>query len=346
MKEIGSEFWKAGKQHLRHDETVYLSGRTALDVIVRDAMKSYGISSALLPSYCCHTMIEPFFCNGVNVRFYDVYVNDDNVLTADIPSPRKNEMLYIMKYFGDTDLHYEGEGKLLSGWTVSAEDMTHSCFNMDYSSQADYWFMSYRKWFAVEGIAVAGKRNAKLPEPERGQNKTYFERRSRAFSLKQRFMNDESVEKQVLLDAFEQAEVLLGEDYMDFGAGYEEIYDLFRFLDGIEDVHLKRRSNAKLLIDGLAGLRCIKIFSDFQDDKKSPLFVPVIVEDGMRDSLRKYLVSKDIYCPVHWPLSNRHQGLSERAAKLYGQELSLVCDQRYSVDDMEWIIAAIKDFLV
>lgn len=346
MKEIGSEFWKPKKQHIQHNESVYLSGRTALDVIIRDAMESRGVSSVLLPSYCCHTMIEPFLYNGVNVRFYDVYVNDDNVLTADIPSPRKNEMLYIMKYFGDTDLHYEGEGKLLSGWAVSVEDMTHSCFNMDYSSQADYWFTSYRKWFAVEGVAVAGKRNAKLPEAERGQNKTYFELRSQAFSLKQQFMDSKFIDKQLFLDVFGQAEVLLSEDYKDFGAGYEEIYDLFRFLDGIEDVHLKRRSNAKLLIDGLAGLRCIKIFSDFQDDKKSPLFVPIIVEEGMRNSLRKYLVSKEIYCPVHWPLSNRHEGLSERATKLYGQELSLVCDQRYSVDDMKRIIAVIKDFLV
>ena len=58
MREIGSEFWKPLKQHVRDSESFYLSGRTALDVIIRDAIKSYGITSVLMPSYCCHTIME------------------------------------------------------------------------------------------------------------------------------------------------------------------------------------------------------------------------------------------------------------------------------------------------
>lgn len=370
MREIGSEFWKSGKQHIQQNETFYLVGRTALDAIIKDVVKSYNITSALLPSYCCHTMIEPFLINGINVRFYDVYVNKYNALIADIPSPRKSEMLYIMKYFGDTELCYEGEGKSLSGWTTSVEDLTHSCFSKEafhvgdsveyttgYSENAylmgrssaeyvapDYWFTSYRKWFGVAGIAVAGKRNGKLPEPRRGQNRVYSVLRNQAFSLKQQYIDGKSVKKQEFLDIFRQTERLLGEDYRDFGVGYEEIYDLFRFMDGIEDVHCKRRGNANILIDGLAGVEGIKVFVDFQDDKKCPLFVPVIVEGGMRDSLRNYLVSKDIYCPVHWPLWDQHEGLSERAVKLYEQELSIVCDQRYDGDDMERTIQLVKGY--
>lgn len=124
MREIGSEFWKPEKYHTRENETLYLSGRTALDAIVRDAVESYGIASALLPSYCCHTMITPFLSNGIPIRFYDVYVNDNGLLTAEIPSPKENELLYIMKYFGDTDLRYVGDGKKLSRWTATVEDLT------------------------------------------------------------------------------------------------------------------------------------------------------------------------------------------------------------------------------
>lgn len=345
MGEIGSEFWKPGKQHIGNEEKIYLCGRTALDIIVRDAMKTYGISCALLPSYCCHTMIEPFLLNNVTIRFYDVYVNGDDGLTADIPAPRKNEMLYLMKYFGDTDIKYEGDGKLLSGWAASVEDLTHSCFAAGYTSQADYWFTSYRKWFAVEGIAAAGKRDGKLPEALRGRNDAYYKLRSTAFSLKQRFMDGGNVEKQNFLDMFGQAEKLIEKDYRDFGAGYEEVYALFLFMDKVEDVRQKRRNNARILMDGLSTIKNIKRFANFQNDNKCPLFVPVIIEGEMRDSLRKYLIDKNIYCPVHWPLSELHKGISGRAAKIYCEELSLVCDQRYDANDMEKIINQIHEFL-
>lgn len=353
MREIGSEFWKPRKRHISDEETFYLSGRAALDVIVKDAMEFYGITSALLPSYCCHTMIEPFLINGIKIRFYDVCVDDDDVLTADIPMPRKNEMLYIMKYFGDTDLKYKGEGRNLCGWTTTVEDLTHSCFSINDDkgnnkscTTADYWFTSYRKWFGVAGIAVSGKRNGRLLEPQRGQNKKYVDLRNRAFSLKQRFMDGECVDKREFLDIYRQAEHLLNEDYRNYSVDYEDIYSLFQFMDEIDDVRRRRRSNARILTDGLNGIEGVKVFIDFKDAQKCPLFVPVAIGGGRRDLLRKYLISNNIYCPVHWTLSEQHMGLSNRAFEIYEQELSLVCDQRYEGEDMKRTVALIKDFLI
>ena len=345
MREIGSEFWKTAKQHIQNDETIYLSGRTALDAIIRDAVKSYGITSALLPSYCCHTMIEPFLTNSIDVRFYDVYINKENILCADVPTPRKHELLYIMKYFGDTDLNYNHAENPFTGWTISVEDLTHSCLSEEYSTNANYWFTSYRKWFGVSGIAVAGKQYGKLAKPSREQNHAYFNLRNQAFSLKQQFTDGKCVKKQDFLDIFGKAECLLGEDYKNFGAEYEDIYDLFYFLDNKKDIHRKRRDNVKILIEGLTELKGLQVFVNFNNEKKCPLFVPIIVKGELRDSLRKYLISRDIYCPVHWPLSEQHKGLSERALEIYKQELSLVCDQRYDINDMKRIVEEIRQFV-
>lgn len=345
MKEIGSEYWKPIKQHLGNDETFYLSGRTALDAILKDAVETYGITSVLLPSYCCHTMIDPILVNGVGVRFYDVYV-EDGILTADIPEPKRHEMIYIMRYFGDTDIRYVGVGKSLSGWNVTIEDLTHSCFTDAYRSLSDYWFTSYRKWFAVSGIAVAGKRNGKLPEAKKGFYRNYVELRDRAFSLKQSFMDGENMDKQEFLGVFGKAEELLTTDYFDYGVGYEEIYNLFQFMDQSDVVKLQRRRNAQILIDGVKTIDGIKVFANFKDTKKCPLFVPIIVEEGKRDALRRYLISKNIYCPIHWPLSEQHIGLSDRAKEIYGKELSLVCDQRYEVEDMERFVQEIRNFWI
>jgi hypothetical protein len=71
------------------------------------------------------------------------------------------------------------------------------------------------------------------------------------------------------------------------------------------------------------------------------MFVPILLEDeNVRNALRKELVDNSIYCPVHWPKCEYHVlqcGWSEL-------ELSLICDQRYDVDDMECMIQVIKKF--
>ena len=145
---------------------------------------------------------------------------------------------------------------------------------------------------------------------------------------------------------FSEAEDLLIRDYIGYGVGYEEAHNLFSFMDKIEDVKDKRRCNAQILTDGLKDIDGIKVFADFQDEKKCPLFVPVVIEDGKRDALRSYLIGKDIYCPVHWPLSEYHVGLSARANRIYMQELSLVCDQRYESEDMERTVQEIRKYMI
>ena len=76
----------------------------------------------------------------------------------------------------------------------------------------------------------------------------------------------------------------------------------------------------------------------------TPMFVPVLVPDGKRDALRQYLTDRNIYCPVHWPLSRLHAP-DERLEKLLAGELSLVCDQRYTEQDIRRIAQAAADFL-
>ena len=56
------------------------------------------------------------------------------------------------------------------------------------------------------------------------------------------------------------------------------------------------------------------------------------------------LIDNAIYCPIHWPKSEFHRGISQRAEMLYSQELSLVCDQRYGSDDMNRIVECIRKY--
>ena len=69
MREIGSEFFKLetnrnsmwplyakSKGHIEF----YLSGRSALDGIVKDICSDRKKHSVVLPAYCCDSMIIPF----------------------------------------------------------------------------------------------------------------------------------------------------------------------------------------------------------------------------------------------------------------------------------------------
>lgn len=78
-------------------------------------------------------------------------------------------------------------------------------------------------------------------------------------------------------------------------------------------------------------------------DNECPLFVPIMVPGEKRDELRRYLIGKSIYLPVHWPKTNYHK-LNSETEYIYDNELSIVCDQRYDEIDMERIIKAIREF--
>ncbi len=332
MREIGSEFWKEPSSWVRSDETLYLSGRTALDAVIRDAMETYGVRCALLPSYCCESMLTPFARNGLDVRFFAVFPGEDGHLRAELPRPREGELLLYMKYFGSGSLPGLDDADL-DGWAATAEDMTHTMLCEGYVSRADYSFESVRKWFAVDGVAVGRKRSGRLPNPALGPNETFCDRRNRAYGLKNAFMEGRSGEKEEFLHLFSAASAALAEDYADRAPRPEAAADLCAFRAREDAVRTARRENAKVLRSALADLPGLAFAVD-PAEGDTPLFVPVLVKDGRRDALRRALTGAQIYCPVHWPLAPDLEGISDRERSVYREELSLVCDQRYDREDM------------
>ena len=85
------------------------------------------------------------------------------------------------------------------------------------------------------------------------------------------------------------------------------------------------------------------IFPTLTEDD-CPMFVPILVPEGKRNELRRYLIQRDIYCPVHWPVSPYHKLQKGPETDLYDNELSLVCDQRYTERDMLRMVEAIHEF--
>ncbi len=316
--EIGSEFWEVpvckGANSVFPPETRwFLSGCSALQAIIAEN----NFRTASLPSWCCDSMIKPFADAGVEIHFYPALEPIKDIHT---------DAILVMDYFG-----YSGHSDTASFKGTVIQDVTHSIFSKSYPD-ADYYFGSLRKWagFWTGGFAWGIDGEAK------GKNREYVQLRKTAMEGKSKYIHGMTDSKEYL-KVFVQAEELL--DHTGMEAADPRDVELAHYLD-IEKIRDQRRKNAQALLKEFADIAVFPLLST--DD--CPLFVPIKVPFGKRDVLRRYLISKEIYCPVHWPISSYHQ-LNSQTQRIYDEELSLVCDHRYTEEDMQRIIASIKEFL-
>lgn len=331
MREIGSEFWEVSttdQQNGMFSESTqwYLSGRSALQAIITDLGKARSVS---LPSWCCDSMIKPFVDAGLEVRFYPVYWQNGLIQKISLDS----DVLFLMDYFGHTaSFHELGDYK---GTVI--RDVTHSVFSSSYSD-ADYYFGSLRKWCGVWTGGYAWTRDGhRLEIGHEGSHEEYIALRKMAMVEKSEYIKRERTDKNYL-KVFEEAEESL-ENIAGAAPAAERDVSVAQRLD-VETIKTRRRANAAVLRSAFPDWLIFQTLS-LTD---TPMFVPVLVPDGKRNELRRYLINNEIYCPIHWPVSKYHK-LDERTAYIYQNELSLVCDQRYTEDDMNRIVETIKKFM-
>lgn len=335
-RETGSEFWdvpQAGGNGLFPPGTAwFLSGRWALDHILKDLLLDFtGPRTAALPSWCCETMIAPFPAHGFAVRFYSVLPGPAGGLQMDLSKVRDCGVLLAMDFFG-----YAG-GALPSGFEgVVIRDATHSLFASP-PEDGDYVFGSLRKWAGFRTGGYAWKRAGNFhAAPPKEADEAYLSLRRRAMAEKREYLEGRRGDKGYL-DLFAQAEALLEEAPAGLGGAGRDV-SAAQCLD-VEFLRRKRRENAAVLLEGVSHMALFPRLGEVD----CPLFVPILVPGGKRDALRRFLIERKIYCPVHWPVSALHS-LTEEERRMYEVELSLVCDQRYGPADMERELRAIQTF--
>lgn len=328
-REIGSEFWNAPTTDLQNrlfpeSTQWFLSGRSALQAIIKDLGETRSVS---LPSWCCDSMIKPFVDAGLEVRYYPVYWSGGQLIQE---WSFDCDVLFLINYFG-----YTGAIPDLSGFKGTViRDVTHSIFSTTYSD-ADYYFGSLRKWCGVWTGGYAWAKDGHRVKPGIEDGSGYVSLREKAMQQKAEYIGGQREDKGYL-QIFDEAEELL-ENIGSLPAADRDI-QIAKTLD-IEIIKNRRRANAWVLR---------AIFPDWLifpklSSNDVPMFVPVLVPGGKRNELRRYLIKNQIYCPVHWPVSDYHR-LDEKEQFIYDNELSLVCDQRYTEEDMYRMVETIKEF--
>ena len=331
IREIGSEFHRISPDNGRGfyypiPGALVFSGRTAIETVLKEIT---GARKAILPSYCCYSMIQPFQDAGIEVEFYPV--NFENGLKIEINIPENTDVILWCNYFGFTvsmpDLSdFQG---------VIIEDITHSIFSeRPYHSQSHYLVASLRKWEPINCGGYCATTNGRIRyEPTISPPLKYVKMKASAMKLKKEYLLDsEKEKKQRFLAMFEETNHWLAENYS--GLSIDPWSKEYLSTVNIEEQRQIRRRNAMVLYEGLKE----KVQFLFPiEDMDCPLFVPILLQNRKRT--RKILTSNQIYCPVHWP---KPDGCD---SNLYEQELSLVCDQRYDEKDMSRMVSILKTLL-
>ena len=351
--EIGSEFWieNVPERLLRERDGVYaISGRTAIDLILQDVLKKKPIRSALMPAWCCDSMLAPFLDrNIIDVRFYDVILGtqittNEHELSikyslSDPDLADGTDILYLTNYFGyENTLPLEKVKRYKEQGSNILYDRTHS-FLMDdeeYCKAADYTFASIRKWMGVVGGAVVEG----LTDQFSLKDCPYAPVKEVAMRDKYRYLQgDNHIEKQNFLNAFGEFGHHLAADYRDYEMDALS-YTLYKQED-LAAMKARRRENAAYLHSHLRDVR----FLGELTDGTTPLFVPVFFgSKALRDSVRKHLIENQIYCPIHWPKPQQIP-VGYQSNEIYDTELSLICDQRYGIAEMERIVKRISEII-
>lgn len=358
MREIGSDFWldynEIDSTHdlvdifpLGDDRVYLLSGRSAIDFVIDDIPKE--IRAAYMPSYCCSSMLQPFANRDIDISFYDVTFDSGGIKYV-IDYSKDVDIFFANSYFGfQCTIMDMAIGEFKNRNVTVLEDITHRLLcKQNYCKRADYVICSLRKWFPIPsgGLAVKVKgyfRNAETYSPPAG----LIEGKVNAMLKKSEYMKasysgNYGQIKQEHLTLYHNFNQRLRTNYKRI-----KMDNLSRRLLSkidIVGVRKRRKNNAGLILDGLKGLKHIKpliMESDFSTD--CPLFVPVLVNTADRRKMVEYLVNKGVYCPIHWPVPE-NVFLNRKTAIPYERELSLICDQRYSIKEIGYQVNLLREF--
>jgi len=285
-----------------------------------------------MPSYLCGVMLDAVDPARTRLRFYPV---DDRLSVASrdwLDGVRAGDLVLLIAYFGfASDAGCANEARRRGA--VVVEDACQALLSEPVGAAADYVLYSPRKFLGVpDGGVLAAVGRAALPDvaldrPPAGWWLKAFE----AAVLRREFDRHGGDRRWFELFREVEADFPIGALAM---SGLSEV--LLRNAFDYPAIARRRRENFALLARELGD---IAIFRELPPGV-APLGFPVRVAD--RERVRQGLFAEGIYPPVHWDLAGRVPEEFRESHRLSREILTLVCDQRYSAEDMRRTAACVR----
>jgi len=326
---------------------VWLStGRSAIKFVINtiESRNSSLKKVAVLPSFTCDTVFEPFLNAGYEVYYYpvekDLATTSDAIMRTAIE--RDASIVLFHRYYGFDTLDGQvdkmcvtlrGMGK----YTV--EDCTQCLYSDIPRAEADFTVGSIRKWTGTPDGGFAVCREGVFDNKPSHPDKALEQAKVKASYAKYRYLFEHEGDKGEMLAMYREAEDILDNQ--------NEIYTISETSAKVQsnldrnELASKRRENFGLLSKSLKG-QFQSVFTLGDNNKEVPLYFPILIDD--RVTLQKHLVANSIYAPVVWPKDENQPTQCEGAENAYQHLLCIPIDQRYDAGDMNRIIEVINTY--
>jgi hypothetical protein len=110
----------------------------------------------------------------------------------------------------------------------------------------------------------------------------------------------------------------------------------------------KRRANYFYLVHALKQVALeydlIHPLFNSLEDNEVPLGLPVVINPVYRNRLRNFLISQQVYCPVHWPLEAEESISWKDELELSRSLLTLPLDQRLDYAALDYLVERLSQF--
>ena len=346
MKEFGSDFHYISDfqgtgytlQDFYPKANYYADGRQALVHLYQ----SQGWGRLWVPEYFCYDVIASLQETGMDLRFYadfPGYKSDSQTLAAIQKKGyfKFDDAILRVNYFGMRS--FRSTERLSVAAIV--EDHTHDLIGgWAMNSHADWCVASLRKTLPIpEGGMLWSPLGLKLPEaPDPSEeNERIANIRWGSMRLKSMYLAGDSVEKASFRAGFVETE-----DYFDYAtvcALDKQSQEFLKAFD-IRDWYNKKRNNWEQLRD----IRTDNVKVIVPENMGCYPFSLVLLFEDLeeRDRVRKALIANQIYPAVLWNVPSPTEGEIFRVSR---GMLSIHCDARYSVDDIQKL-RTILEFLL
>lgn len=336
--EFGSDFHildhKIGQSLLKDipESNLYASGRQALlDLAITRKWKRLWV-----PSYFCEDTLNCISRVGIKLCKYSInpILNPSDVV-GNIPV-KEDDGLLIVNYFGlfDTRLFLNARCEIV-------EDHTHNLIgNWARNSNADWCIASLRKTLPIaDGGILWSPKHLTLPDKPQSKHitKTIMNRRLEAMNLKQNYINGEDICKNEFLSIFNETEEKF--DKLPISSISDASFKVVKSLD-IKEWYDEKHKNWNFLREKLSEYNLVEILTP-ENEKDCPFSLILRFENSdMRNDVRKALIAKSVYPAILWRIEDGN----DKSAQSFGDTmLSIHCDGRYSLQDMQNLFLLIKD---
>ena len=345
---VGGEFyyedrWLTNKLTLTTEGMYFLNGGQACLIVICDFLLDHKISSVLLPSYLCPSIVNTFELQGLAYDFYQVK-KDFSLDLEDLKNKlTTNQAVYLINYFGFphpaatrdfiSDLQQKGK--------IVVEDNAQAGFLS--ATTGDFVFNSMRKLVPYDGGYLITRFNM------RPYIQQYINRPNNRLPLIREYreklhpyLENGEGSYDHLVRLFTLSEQLYATDLVIIGDEVEK--DHIEHLDwaGIMQARRQNYQYMSQLVKDIPELT--PIFPTLLDGMM-PMGFPVYFTGVSRDRVNNELGNSEIGLSIHWDdlITDRRTKRNTTAVEMASNIITLIIDQRVTSIQMDYLVTKLRD---